>query len=69
MINEPKVLTGILRHYATILLATTPKKQTLPALREQRSLLRGINLRNNAPQISPSSFASRRNYLVSAYKD
>ncbi|MCJ1485874.1 ER membrane complex subunit 3 [Schaereria dolodes] len=62
------VLTGILRHYATILLATTPKKQTLLALREQRSLLRGINLRTNASQISSSAFNFRKNYLVSAYK-
>ncbi|MCJ1236041.1 ER membrane complex subunit 3 [Varicellaria rhodocarpa] len=63
------ILTGILRHYATILLATTPKKQTLSAIREQRSLLRGINLRNNAPQIAALSFASRKNYLVAAYND
>jgi hypothetical protein len=63
------ILTGVLRHYATILLATTPKPLSLPALREQRSLLRGINLRSNSSAISPSSFTSRKNYLVSAYKD
>ena len=64
-----QILTGVLRHYATVLLATTPKKLTLPALREQRSLLRGINLRNNSSAISISSFNTRRDYLVSAYKD
>ena len=64
-----QILTGILRHYASVLLTSAPKKQPLPALREQRSLLRGINLRTNAAQISPSAFASRKNYLVSAYKD
>jgi hypothetical protein len=62
-------LTGILRHYATVLLAASPKKQSLAELREQRSLLRGINLRSNANVISPSSFYNRKNYLVSAYKD
>ncbi|KAL8910444.1 MAG: hypothetical protein Q9171_004238 [Xanthocarpia ochracea] len=63
------ILTGVLRHYATVLLASTPKKQTLPALREQRSLLRGINLRTNAHAISPSSFATRKIYMISAYKE
>ena len=63
------ILTGILRHYATVLLQTAPKPLLLPALREQRSLLRGINLRSNFSAISPSSFVSRKAYLVSAYKD
>lgn len=64
-----QILTGVLRHYATVLLATTPKKQELSALREQRALLRGINLRTNASAVSASAFASRKNYLVSAFKD
>ncbi|KAL9126003.1 MAG: hypothetical protein Q9175_007991 [Cornicularia normoerica] len=63
------ILTGVLRHYATVLLQTTPKKQALPALREQRSLLRGINLRSNSSAISTTAFVSRKQYLVSAYKD
>ncbi|KAA6410041.1 MAG: DUF850 domain [Lasallia pustulata] len=63
------ILTGILRHYATTLLATAPKKADLPTLREQRSLLRGINLRSNSAAISRAAFESRKNYLVSAYKD
>ncbi|KAL8795580.1 MAG: hypothetical protein Q9195_002001 [Heterodermia aff. obscurata] len=63
------ILTGVLRHYFTVLLQTTPKKLPFAALREQRSLLRGVNLRCNASAISPSSFASRKAYLVSAYKD
>jgi ER membrane protein complex subunit 3 len=62
-------LTGVLRHYATILLATTPKQATAQAMREQRSLLRGINLRNNHAQLSSSSFSARKTYLVQAYKD
>ncbi len=69
-LNVPdQILTGVLRHYATVLLASTPKKLELPAIREQRSLLRGINLRNNAHCISPSAFAARKNYMISAYKE
>ena len=49
-------------------MATTPKKQELPSIREQRSLLRGINLRANANVISPSSFQARKDYLVTAYE-
>ncbi|OMP87455.1 UPF0347 membrane protein [Diplodia seriata] len=63
------VLTGVLRHYAMVLLQSTPKKQTLPKLREHRSLMRGVNLRSNSNVLSPSSFQSRKNYLVSAFKD
>lgn len=63
------ILTGLLRHYATVLLQTTPKKQTLAKLREQRSLLRGINLRTNAHVISPAAFQTRKNHLVAAYKE
>ena len=49
-------------------MATEPKKQELPAIREQRSLLRGINLRTNANAISPASFQARKDYLVNAYE-
>ncbi|MCJ1246183.1 ER membrane complex subunit 3 [Trapelia coarctata] len=62
------ILTGILRHYATTLLTSTPKKLTLPTLREQRSLLRGINTRTNAAQLSPAAFTSRRDFLIQGYK-
>ena len=61
------VLTGVLRHYATILLQPTPKKLTLPALREQRQLLHGINLRTNYSALSLPSFLARKNTLVTAY--
>ncbi|EDN91879.1 hypothetical protein SS1G_07740 [Sclerotinia sclerotiorum 1980 UF-70] len=63
------ILTGILRHYATVLMATTPKKQELPAIREQRSLLRGINLRNNAHVLTPAAFQPRKDYLVQAFEE
>lgn len=67
-INSSQILTGVLRHYATVLMQAAPKKQELPAIREQRSLLRGINLRSNANAISPSSFQTRKDYLVTAYE-
>ncbi|KAE9986573.1 hypothetical protein EG327_004245 [Venturia inaequalis] len=63
------ILTGILRHYATILLQSTPKRQTLAKGREYKSMIRGVNLRTNANVISPSSFQSRKAYLVAGYKD
>lgn len=63
------ILTGILRHYLALLLQSAPKPLSLPKLREQRSLLRGVNLRNNASAISPSSFAARKAYMVAAFKD
>jgi len=50
-------------------MATTPKKQEIPALREQRSLLRGINLRTNAHAIAPAAFQARKEYLVNAYEN
>lgn len=64
-----KVLTGILRHYLSILLQSAPKPQPAPKLRESRSLLHGINLRSNASVLSPSSFQSRRTQLVAQFKD
>ncbi|TVY47396.1 ER membrane protein complex subunit 3 [Lachnellula cervina] len=62
------ILTGVLRHYATVLMATAPKKQELPAIKEQRSLLRGVNLRANANVISAPSFQARKDYLVASYE-
>ncbi|WKT48755.1 Integral membrane protein EMC3/TMCO1-like [Fusarium oxysporum f. sp. vasinfectum] len=41
------VLTGVLRHYASVLMATAPKKQDEKAMREQRFLARGVALRTN----------------------
>src|SRR6195952_4128558 len=52
-----------------ILLQTAPKKQTLPQIRQQRSLVRGINLRTNANVLSPSSWQARKAYMVSAYQE
>jgi hypothetical protein len=64
-----QVLTGILRHYLSTLLQSAPKPQAINVVRQQRSLMRGVNLRNNYQQLSPSSFAARKAYMVQAYKD
>lgn len=51
------------------LLQSTPKKQDLLKIRQQRSLVRGVNLRTNAHVISPSSFAARKAYMVQAFQE
>lgn len=51
------------------LLQTTPKKQDLPKIRQQRSLVRGVNLRTNANVLSPASFQARKAFMVQAYQD
>ncbi|CAI6332100.1 unnamed protein product [Periconia digitata] len=63
------ILTGILRHYAMTLLQTPPKKQTLAHIRQQRSLVRGVQLRSNANVLSPASFQARKAYMVSAFQE
>lgn len=50
-------------------MATAPKKQELAAIREQRSLMRGINLRMNANVLNPSSFQTRKDYIVGAFEE
>ncbi|PGH26807.1 hypothetical protein AJ80_01573 [Polytolypa hystricis UAMH7299] len=65
------ILTGILRHYATVFLSTPPKPaSTLAESRERLSLIRGVNLRNHASAVlTPSSLASRKEYFISGYKN
>ncbi|EAW15216.1 ER membrane complex subunit EMC3 [Aspergillus clavatus NRRL 1] len=65
------ILTGILRHYATVLMNNPPKPPaTLAESRERLSLLRGVNLRNNASAVlTREGFEVRKNYLISAYKE
>lgn len=62
------VLTGILRHYVTVLLVTPPKALDLKAIREQRSLVHGINVRSNFHVLSARSFHARRDALTAAYE-
>lgn len=63
-----QVLTGILRHYATVLLAATPKAQDLRTIREQRSLAHGIQVRQHFHVLSKRSFNARRDALTAAYE-
>lgn len=62
------VLTGILRHYATVMMATAPKKLDRKSMREQRALMHGINLRNNYHVLSKRSFNVRRDALTAAFE-
>lgn len=57
-----------MRHYATVLLATPPKALDQKAQREQRSLIHGINVRQNFHVLSSRSFTTRRDMLTAAYE-
>ncbi|KAK9479766.1 integral membrane protein DUF106-domain-containing protein [Lipomyces japonicus] len=63
------ILVGVLRHYATLLLQSAPKPADLATIKEQQSLNRGAILRTNGKNVPPSSFQSRKSYLIQAYKD
>ncbi|CAM1503032.1 Fc.00g078080.m01.CDS01 [Cosmosporella sp. VM-42] len=62
------VLTGVLRHYASVLLATVPKKQDFKSLREQRFLGKGVTLRSNYHVLSQKAFEARRETLMAGYE-
>lgn len=62
------VLTGVLRHYATVMMATPPKKLDQKSMREQRWLMHGINLRQNYHVLSKRSFNARRDALTAAFE-
>jgi hypothetical protein len=61
------VLTGVLRHYASVLLANAPKKIDARTTREQRSLGHGVALRNNHHVLSQKSFDTRRENLIAGF--
>lgn len=50
-------------------MASTPKKQEILAIREQRALLHGVNLRNNANVVSPASFQARKDYTITQFEN
>ena len=62
------ILTGVLRHYASVFLATAPKKLEKPAMREQRSLLRGMQLKNNYHALTKRSFEAKRDVLIQGFE-
>ncbi|BGP04311.1 hypothetical protein JCM10049v2_000109 [Rhodotorula toruloides] len=61
------ILSGVLRHVLTLLVATPPKPQPLLAVREQRAITRGQLLRFNSSHLPPSSFLALRSSLSQAY--
>ncbi|EMC93565.1 hypothetical protein BAUCODRAFT_37249 [Baudoinia panamericana UAMH 10762] len=63
------ILTGVLRHYLTVLLTSTPKRQPLEKLREQRHLAHIRLLIANSPQIPRASFEKRREWIAEQVKD
>lgn len=63
------VLTGVLRHYASVLLTTAPKKIDAATMREQRCLVRGVTLRNNYHVLSRRSFEERRETLSAGFEN
>ncbi|CAG9944941.1 unnamed protein product [Clonostachys rosea f. rosea IK726] len=62
------VLTGVLRHYASVMLAPAAKKIDAKTMREQRSLARGIALRTNYHSLTKKSFEARRETLTANYE-
>jgi hypothetical protein len=66
-----QILTGILRHYATVLMNSPPKSaSTLAESRERLALLRGVNLRNHGPAVlDRESFEMRKNYIISGFRN
>lgn len=69
--NILQILTGILRHYATVLMNSPPKPaSTLLESRERLALIHGVNLRTNAPSVlTAEGFSSRKEYLIAAYQN
>jgi hypothetical protein len=49
-------------------MASAPKKIDQKAMREQRGLLHGINVRGNYHVLSKPSFTTRRDALITAYE-
>jgi hypothetical protein len=62
------IQTGVLRHYASVLLATQPKRLDVKAMREQRSLARGVTLRSNYHVLSRRAFENRREAIIAGYE-
>ena len=61
-------MTGILRHYAMILLQANPKPQPIPLLRQRFFLSRVANLRINGNVVSSKAYKNRKAYILSCCK-
>ncbi|KAK5117607.1 hypothetical protein LTR62_005029 [Meristemomyces frigidus] len=63
------ILTGILRHYLSTLLASTPKKDSLPKQRQNRHLQHARNIIINHAQVSRSAFNRRKEWFADKVKE
>ncbi|KAF8639846.1 hypothetical protein AX17_001101 [Amanita inopinata Kibby_2008] len=64
------ILVGILRHYVVLLLQSSPQKLSLPAIREQRAIIRSQILRvtaSNSP-VPPSFYTAISRHLSRAFE-
>ncbi|KDE09639.1 hypothetical protein MVLG_00045 [Microbotryum lychnidis-dioicae p1A1 Lamole] len=62
------LLSGLTRHYVAMGMNSPPKQQPLLAIREQRSLTRGLILRSNSSFLPPAAFIALKAHLASAYQ-
>lgn len=62
------LLSGLIRHYVTLLLQSPPKPQSLSTIRSQRAITRGQILRQNASYLPPSNYLEIKNYLIESYE-
>ena len=58
------ILVGLLRHYITQLITSTPKMQPSEVVRQQRILARSNTLRNNKFLLPPSAFKGRLDWFT-----
>ncbi|KAG8904817.1 ER membrane complex subunit 3 [Tulasnella sp. 403] len=65
------ILVGLLRHNVTLLLASPPKKQPAPVIREQRALLRSQILRQTSKHspLPPSYYHTISSSLSTAFQN
>lgn len=63
-----QILTGVLRHYASVLMATPPKHLDARTIREQRSMVHGVGVRSHFHVLNKKAFEQRRDTLTAAYE-
>lgn len=60
------ILVGLVRHYITLLITSSPKPQQPQVVRQQRIIVRGATLRSNFALIPRQAFKSRLDWLTDA---
>ncbi|KAI5304765.1 ER membrane complex subunit 3 [Ascosphaera pollenicola] len=65
------ILTGLLRHYATVLMNSPPAPPSTPLeSRERQILIQASNFRSNASSVlSPSAQAAKKQYFINGFKE